>query len=147
MGSSMGGFVSLLFLSQYENNIKSLITIATPVNLKGLFSDNIDDVDISKLPEQGFTNVQGIELKNTFFKEIENINIEPFIKKIKIPLLLIHGSDDQVVSISNVNILKKLLKNNTEANFVIIEKGDHSLTGESDLNLIKENIQLWLKHF
>ena len=144
MGSSMGGFVSLKYLTEYENNIKSLITIATPIDLKGLFRDNVGNNDLSELPDQGYTTVQGIELRNSFFKEINKINIEPNIKEINIPFLIIHGSNDSVVSISNAERLEELLKDNTKSKFVIIDKGGHSLTGDNELEIIKENIQLWI---
>ena len=65
--------------SEYENNIKSLFTIATPIDLKGLFRDNVANKNPSELPDQGYTSVQGIELRNTFFKEINvDLIVEPY---------------------------------------------------------------------
>ena len=56
---------------------------------------------------------------------------------------IIHGKEDKVVDYSNAGYLEKNLK--CEHKLITIDGGDHNLTRESDLNIIKENIISWIK--
>ena len=142
IGSSMGGVVSLIYLSGNSAEVDSLTLIATPVKLKELlFTDlDLDNVDI--LPDEGMTLLDGIPVHNKFFKEIKHIDMDEALLKITIPTLIIHGALDDVVDISNVQRMEEKL--NPQFHSVIIEDGDHNLTRDSDIILLEENILTWL---
>jgi pimeloyl-ACP methyl ester carboxylesterase len=139
IGSSMGGLVSLLF-SSTENEIRSQTLIATPIMLPEVFAKNID---ITSLPEDGATSVNGKIINNKFFKELREIEIESVISNINIPTLIIHGYMDNVVPVINaVSLIKKL---SNKKRIALIQNGDHNLNRDSDIAILSENILEWLK--
>jgi esterase/lipase len=143
IGSSMGGLVSLLFSSVSGDAISSQTLIATPILLNELLMNMANTSDAGALPENGFTEVDGRQIHNKFFKEAMEINIEKAIVNSAVPTLIIHGAKDTVVSLNNAVALAKFL--HSEKRMVLIEGGDHNLTRDSDLKILRENILEWLK--
>ncbi len=145
IGSSMGGTIAILYASGDEN-IRSIITIAAPVNLLDLSlgicnfssSDEIDSLD-----EKGFTLVDNIPVNNSFFKEMKKIDVIASLRKIRVPLLSIHGEEDDVVNINDLYLIRE--NHGGENKTIEIKYGDHTLTGDEDIYLIGEHISQWLE--
>lgn len=140
MGSSMGGVVSILAASQGGVDYESLMLIATPVDLSGLIPEEVQ-IDCSS----DMVSISGVSVKKSFIDELKNLNVVSAAEKIKSPVLIIHGMLDNVVSIENFEELKRVLKVPVEP--VLIEEGDHNLTEESHLIIIKEKVKNWLGKF
>jgi len=142
IGSSMGGVVSLLYAADPAIEIKSLITIATPIRLTDLLA-NLTDEDIESMSDREYTSIEGIPIRNSFFKELKRIDMTGAVKRINVPVLIFHGALDAVVGINNADIFTdNLVPMNRR---VIIDDGDHNLTRESDLDVLRSNILTWLK--
>jgi len=90
---------------------------------------------------QGFTGkrlVAGKEL----FKEITTLDIRPFMKLVKMPVLILRGSEDEIVGTGRDKEAVKLLN----ADYKIIKKGDHNFTDkDSEKELIKLTIDWFIK--
>jgi pimeloyl-ACP methyl ester carboxylesterase len=142
MGSSMGAAVTLLYASRGDPAISSLILIATPVDIRTLFLSPAGIADASSLPEDGMTAIEGIPIRNSFFREVSEIDINESLKKINVPVLAIHGGKDSVVDPKNVDFLEDGIE--TFVKTVIIDDGDHNLTREQDLRILKETILNWI---
>lgn len=141
MGSSMGGVVSILAASKDSAIAQSLILIATPLNLTTLIpGGNIDSIQ-----EEDIVVISGVQVKGKFITELKNIDLSSAVLNIKCPVLIIHGKLDSVVNINDFEEIKKLLKSDFDA--ILIEDGDHNLTEERHLNLIKEKVRNWLGRF
>lgn len=140
MGSSMGGVVSILAASRNEFSFESLILIATPADLTGLIPEEAQ-VDCST----DMVSISGVRVKKSFIDELETLNVVSAAEKIKAPVLIIHGMLDNVVGVDNFDNLKKALKGPLEP--VLIEDGDHNLTDDSHLAIIKERVKNWLGKF
>ncbi|MFC1670352.1 alpha/beta hydrolase family protein [Spirochaetota bacterium] len=141
MGSSMGGVVTLLYTSANIENLKSVIAIATPVDLRKTIFRNIEVEQIDVLQDDALVMLHNIPVKNKFFKEIRKIDMTGAVKKIYIPVLIIHGENDEVVDVSNAHLLKEILH---ESELVIIKNGDHSLNKMVYIEIIRKNIIPWL---
>lgn len=142
MGSSMGAAVTLLYAARNDKSVRSLILIATPVDLRTLMISGAGINDISSLPENGLTSIDGIPIRNAFFREIERIDMAAAVSAIRMPVLAFHGGQDSVVEPRNAELLEELLVPFVKT--VIIDDGDHNLTRDIDLSLMKETIQEWL---
>lgn len=140
MGSSMGGVVSILAASRGNTVFESLMLIATPVYLTGLIREGA-----VKDKGNDMVSISGVDVKTSFIHELENLDIAAAAEKISAPVLIIHGMLDNIVSIENFEVLKGLLRGPSEA--VLIADGDHNLTGESHLRIIRERINNWLGKF
>jgi pimeloyl-ACP methyl ester carboxylesterase len=142
IGSSMGGTVSLLYTSENQENLSTLTLIATPIDLVKLVQKIIKPQDIDSLPDDGFTDVQGVMIKNKFFKEQNHIDMRSAISRINVPTLIIHGQLDEAVDVDNAILLHASL--NSKKKLVIVDDGEHTLTRDSDLKIIRENIIEWV---
>lgn len=145
MGSSMGGASAVLYAAQQGSALASLIVIATPLDLKALILGNsgVDINDIDSLPPDGMTSLQGIEINNSFYREVAGLNIVDLIKKIKVPVFIIHGKDDAVVPFNNTEIFEKNLSSPPAT--LYIEDGDHNLTRDEDITGMTLEIISWLE--
>ncbi len=143
VGSSMGGVVSLLFASEAHQSIKSLSLIATPVKLDELLIRLTGGTDPRTLSAEGMSLVEGTAVHNAFFHEALSIPMLERLRAVKAPALILHGAVDPIVDISNVRTLESTLR--SEKRTVIIIDGEHNLTRESDIEILKENIIRWIK--
>jgi putative redox protein len=141
-GSSMGGVVSLLFASENWGRVKSQTLIATPARMLDLVKDTIGADQIDSLPEDGRTPLAGVPLRNRFYREIKRIDLEAAASVTMIPTLIIHGGQDRIVDAAHARILHERL--NSEKKLVFIQDGDHNLTRDSDLRVIREGMVAWL---
>ncbi|HRX47713.1 MAG TPA: alpha/beta hydrolase [Spirochaetota bacterium] len=144
MGSSMGAAVSLLAAAESDDKFESLILIATPLDLLGIIPGMTPE-KVDMLEPDGYTIVQGIKLKNSFFREIKNIDMAGAVRRISSPVILFHGGMDEVVKFSNHEIFMKNIK--SDAHPFIIADGDHNLTRESDIEFMLQKISGWLGRF
>jgi putative redox protein len=142
MGSSMGAAVTLLYASRGDPVISSLILIATPVDIRALFLTSAGIADVESLPENGMTEIEGIPIRNSFFREVSKIDMRDVLEKIRVPVLAIHGGRDSVVDPKNVGMLEDGLE--TFVKTVVIDDGDHNLTRDKDLRFLKDTILNWL---
>ncbi|HRT76402.1 MAG TPA: alpha/beta hydrolase [Spirochaetota bacterium] len=142
MGSSMGAAVSILYASRQDPTLESLILIAAPVDLQGLFTKATGIADVTALPPDGMTTVEGIALKNSFFLELPRIDMIRALNDIRVPVLAMHGGRDSVVEPRNIDLLEENLSTFTKT--VIIDDGDHNLTRETDMQFLKDTVINWL---
>lgn len=143
VGSSMGGVVSLLFAADPGAAvIESMVIIATPVQLTDILTDshlaNIDD-----LPDEGYSSIEGIPLTNRFFKELKSIDVAGAVSRIMAPVLIIHGAGDAIVPAANAYTIEGLLQGDKK--LVMIDDGDHNLTRESDIEILRNQVIPWLQ--
>jgi len=68
-----------------------------PVLFGGLSRGAFGISDPGALSDDGMTSVQGVMIKNAFFREILDMNIGMIIRSIDTPTLVIHGMNDTVV--------------------------------------------------
>ncbi len=141
MGSSMGGVVSILAGSKEDMSPESVILIATPLKFDGLIPADIQD----NKNEEDDIYISGIPVKKKFITELKSLDVASAVEKIDSPVLLIHGKLDEVVSYKDFEAIKGLVK--SQCNSLLIEDGDHNLTEEKHLNIIKEKVVNWLGEF
>ena len=149
IGSSMGSWIALNLFPFFKKQIKGFIGIASaPEFLENLmwkkFSKKIKKIIIKKkiyhLEHGKFTYPLTKQLifngrKNKIF----NNKID-----LKIPIVLFHGSNDEVVPL---NFSKKILKicKKSQKKLIKIKNGDHSLSRKNDLKKICKELNYMKK--
>ena len=118
LGHSRGGAISILNASE-DNRINKVISWASPSD----FTNRMDDSKISLWKEKGVAYVfnsrtnQNMPMYYQFYedciKNSKRIDIKIACKNLNIPHLVIHGTDDPTVSISDAHDFKKW-NSNTE---------------------------------
>ncbi len=150
IGSSMGGTVSLVAASrdrlfQKRSLLRSLVTIAAPVDLCGLVRKLAGLDDTESLDENGASEIDGVTVNNRFISELCKTDIIQSIKDIEIPVLSIQGDADKTVDIMNLNLIREHLKSSGRQ--IIISGGDHCLNSINHINTLKGHIKEWLTGF
>ena len=149
VGSSMGSWIALNLFPFFKKKIKGFIGISSaPEFLEELmwkkFSKKIKKTIMSKkiyhLEYGGFTYplTKQLILDGRKNKVLNNkINL-------KIPIVLFHGTNDEVVPVNFSRKIFKIFKK-SEKKLVKIKNGDHSLSRKSDLKKICNELGYMIK--
>lgn len=149
-GSSMGAAVSILFYSGVKNSetaerIRSMILIAPPFDLEELITRNTQLKDIDFSDPAAYSEIEGVLINNGFFLEVKKLNPALTVSEIDIPALCLHGENDSVVPAENSIRIRRISPPGSKS--VIIPSGDHNLTDEKSLEILRAGITSWLKKF
>jgi len=150
VGSSMGSWIALNLFSFFKKQIKGFIGIASaPEFLEKLmwkkFSKKIKKIIMTKkiyhLDHGGF--IYPIT-KQLIFDGRKNKVLNNKIN-LKIPIVLFHGTNDEVVPL---NLSRKIFKicKKSKRKLIKIKNGNHSLSRKSDLKKICNELNYMLKN-
>jgi hypothetical protein len=145
IGISMGA-AAVLMAMKNEPRIKTLVFWGPAWYFNG--SDYYDTPEHRKTVKeegvfyvkQGFTGKMMIAGKE-LFRELTSLDIRPFMKFVKIPALILRGSEDKVVGLERDDEAKRLLN----AEYKIIEKGDHNFIDKDSERKLIELTADWFK--
>ncbi len=151
IGSSMGSWIALNLFPSFKKQIKGFIGISSaPEFLEELmwkkFSKKIKKIIMTKkihhLDHGGFVYpiTKQLIIDGRKNKVLNNkINL-------KIPIVLFHGTNDEVVPINFSKKIFKIFKNSKKKLFKI-KNGDHSLSRKSDLKKICNELNYMIKQY
>ncbi|MGI6093563.1 MAG: alpha/beta hydrolase [Veillonellaceae bacterium] len=144
LGRSMGGSCSLVFAA-HDERIAGLCLWATPCNLYETFQLSLGanfqllvEGKTVKLTDQ----YGNLVIRPSFIEDFKFYDLLACVRNIKSPVLIIHGSQDEVVPIEQAKQMWNYAKNPKK--LVVIEGGDHQFSGQADL--AADNVIEWLKH-
>ena len=148
VGSSMGGWVSLLVLRKNLNDINGFIGIASAPDFTVNEWLKLSTDEQKEFIEKGSIlfpddDYGAYEVSYKFVNDgFNNLLLDQEIN-ISCPIRLLHGRLDKVVPIStSEKIIEKVLS--TDKDLIIIEDGDHSLSREQDLNILFKQIEYFI---
>ena len=150
VGSSMGSWIALNLFQNFKRQIKGFIGIASaPQFLEELmwkkFSKKIKKIIINKkiyhLDQGGF--VYPIT-KQLIFDGRKNKVLNNKIN-LKIPIVLLHGTKDEIVPLNFSKKILKILKK-SKKKLIKIKNGDHSLSRKSDLKKLCNELKHMIKN-
>jgi putative redox protein len=96
LGSSLGGAVALLTAAQEQDRVNAVATIAA-VGDAAIFTEGLTPREIADWRKTGRRRWRDGVMKSTFLKDVESIDILAAVRRIRQPLLLMHGTADDVV--------------------------------------------------
>lgn len=147
VGSSMGGWISLLASLQRPNHITGLLLIACAADMTKSYPARIAGLGL-KRDDQGreyyqVANAYDDEQDYKIYKQLIYDGPTHFLLDDRIPIScpvrLIHGDQDEVVELSrSQRVLSKL--SSTNASLITIEGGDHRLSTPSNLEQILSSL-------
>ncbi|MEM2210319.1 MAG: alpha/beta fold hydrolase [Nitrososphaerales archaeon] len=133
IGSSFGGMVAI---AAKDQRIKAIVTLGTPYKIP-----RFDKPLIPKEVGQYYVLPSGKRFKKSFYEDLKKYDLLKDIKNAP-PILIIHGSADEVVPLDHA---KKLYEAASEPKRLeIIEGADHTF---SNMDHLKKVIDLSLEWF
>ena len=150
VGSSLGGWIALLFAQLYPQKVAGIIGIAAAPDFTAKYAIN----NLTKDQRQELKTTGKLSFDSEYFEEplvitqklIEDGNQHLILTKnqcIDCPVRLFHGSLDEDVPLStSINILKSL--SSVDIQLQIIKGIDHRFSTAECLELIKETVEQML---
>ena len=146
IGSSMGGWISLIVSLRNLNLISGLIGIASAPDFVVGEWNRLSDEQKAQIKNDGKIIINWDKYNDDytitykFLKDGMNNMLLNSAINVDCPIRLLHGRLDQVVSYeTSEKIIEKITSKNKK--LTIIKDGDHSLSRESDLQLLFDNIR------
>ncbi|MFC1864661.1 alpha/beta hydrolase [Chloroflexota bacterium] len=139
IGSSFGG---LTIIAANDPRPKTYVALATPYKL------GTSPVMLESFREKGYYEYPGAEeprmsrIKETLYDDLESYDMAEAIKKIKHPLLIIHGSKD-AIPVSDARILYE--NANEPKKLEVIEGGSHIFVDTGHLGKVIDLSIGWFK--
>lgn len=134
IGSSFGGMVAL---AAQNSRIKAMVTLATPARFQTPAREQLDK-EFLELPS-------GKRLRTRFFHDAQQYDMYQAIGKISCPILIIHGSADEMVPVNDAYDFYKRAKG--PKRLVIIKGGSHALKESEHLEQIIDLTLNWFKQY
>ena len=147
VGSSLGGWISLLFARMFPQKVAAIIGIAAAPDFTAQYARN----NLTKDQKQELLSTGKLSFYSEYFdqplvitkKLIEDGNKHLVLKKkqnIECPVRLFHGSNDEDVPIStSIDILKRISSN--DMHLQIIKGIDHRFSTPECLQLIQKAVE------
>ena len=146
IGSSMGAWISLNQFKFFENQIKGFLGIGSaPEFLENLMWKKFTKKMKAEIIKKGIYHLKHGNYTYPITLQLlsDGRKNRVFNKKIKskIKVTMVHGQKDEVVPVS---YSKKILKifTNAKKKLVIVKNGDHSLSSNKGLKILKKEIKL-----
>ncbi|MBI1971941.1 MAG: alpha/beta fold hydrolase [Candidatus Aenigmarchaeota archaeon] len=136
-GHSLGGMVAILAATM-NKDIHALMLMAPAIDIRHAIRRRKDTY---KHAEGGMAEVAKTRVKKGFLKNISR-HVYNEAKKIKIPVLLVHGDADQSTDIKNARKFFGKLK--TKKKFVIVKNANHHFSRKLHLNALVKGAHSWL---
>jgi len=146
IGSSMGAWISLNQFKFFKNQIKGFLGIGSaPEFLENLMWKKFTKKMKAEIIKKGIYHLKHGNYTYPITLQLlsDGRKNKVFNKKIrsKIKVTMVHGQKDEVVPVS---YSKKILKifTNAKKKLVIVKNGDHSLSSNKGLKILKKEIKL-----
>ncbi len=131
-GHSQGGLVSAMAAGICPQDYQALILLSPSLNIpedarQGNFL-NVFRFDPDHVPASFAWD--GKKLQGNYLHDVQNICTEEYIKEYKKPVLIIHGSEDEVIPVS---VSLKAAEQYSDGRLVIIDGDDHDYHSHADI--------------
>ncbi len=138
-GSSMGGTIALLFAAA-ELEVAAVTTLAAPLHPELFPKRMLTPLQLQRWRERGYTTYNGQRLNVALLDDLERLNVPEAARRIRCPVLILHGADDEVVPVTESYELHECLTspkrlaifNNTDHRFSNPEVMQQAMTEALD---------------
>ena len=146
IGHSLGG-AAMLHAGSRIGSTRAVVTIgapADPAHLKQSLKDSR-----KKIEKEGQAEIaiggKSFTVKKQFLDDLEKIEMQKAIRKLKKPLLILHSPVDEIVDPENAATIFKAAFH--PKSFISLDNADHLLSNEADAMYIGSVIAAWAEKY
>lgn len=150
IGSSMGGWISLILAKSLNKNLLGILGIATAANFTTNIIEKLTKKQKLLYKENNFIKLKSIYKKDGYIftkKFIDDSKKYCFSKKsfrLNCKIIFLYGKEDaSVIYETQLNLMKII--DSKEISLIVSRSSDHRMSSAEDLFLIKENLLKLLK--
>ncbi len=140
VGSSLGGTVAVLFAAE-QHQVSALATIAA-VAVPGRRARALPEQERRRWREQGSYDLHGIRVGSAFLADVEQLDVVAAIPRIGCPILLTHGTEDEVVPVSDATLICDATEGRAEVR--LFAGADHRFSDPETRAEMLEQIAAWM---
>ncbi|MAG38698.1 hypothetical protein CMO90_01290 [Candidatus Woesearchaeota archaeon] len=146
IGHSMGGGVSIITAS-IDKRVKWLVDLASPgfpekIKERRFNAEKILEAYKTGSTSYEFGNEKTLKFNKKFFEDLEKIDIFKSIKKVKMPLLIVHGTKDLAVDLEESEELFTIANN--PKTIKIISGADHCFSDANSMSELLKSVNKWV---
>jgi pimeloyl-ACP methyl ester carboxylesterase len=134
IGHSVGGFATIIYLSEYPNSIEKAVTMGAPTDLSVIFKHYWDMMGYS----QRVREAMSAYFLQIFGKEVAYYKLKEIAKKVSTQGLVIHDRDDLICSFSGGETLHQSWQNST---FLATEKLGHGYQDKKVYHAVRDFVR------
>ena len=146
IGHSFGG-AAAIFAAQSLPEIKALVTIGSPSDLKHI--THLLDDHIEHIKENGSSSVniggRPFKINHSFIQDIQQNDLGSCLSKLRKPILILHSPQDLIVDIRHAAQLYE--KAFHPKSFISLDGADHLLSNPADSEYVGEMVSSWSKKY
>ncbi len=146
VGHSLGGAAVLIAAPEIPS-VKAIATIGAPSDpghVKQLLKSSLQEINQNGVAR---VNLGGRDftIKKQFLDDLESQSLTETVKKSKLPLLILHSPQDEIVDIKNAEALYKAAFH--PKSFVSLDGADHLLSAKEDSAYVGRVIAEWASRY
>ncbi len=150
VGSSLGGWISLILLKKFKKKILGVIGIGVAPDFTNDIINNLSSVQKKKYMDKGFISIKNdygekpYKFSKTFIEDSKKNFVLLKNLEINTKIALLYGLQDTAVKLETQISLLKILKTKN-AKLTILNSSDHRMSSNLDLNLLEQTIKNMIK--
>jgi dipeptidyl aminopeptidase/acylaminoacyl peptidase len=143
VGESLGGTIALL---GYDSKYKAVALWWPAIYLMDTsLTCYLTEEMLAELAQKGYILDGDTKVGKSFIDEFQQVDLEPYVRKLQNPVLLVHGDEDQEVPYQQS--VKALELINTTRQLLILQGGDHGLRKPQEQAEVIEVSLAWFKKY
>lgn len=146
VGHSLGG-AAVLVAARWIPEVKAVVTIGAPSHPSHVLHLLKEGMETILKTGSAVINIGGrdFRIRKKFLDDLEGLPSAKLSSPLRLPLLLMHSPEDQVVGIENARDLYEAASH--PKNFICLDGADHLLTNESDSRFTGNLAGSWAKRY
>lgn len=140
VGSSLGGTVALLYAAE-QPEMAALATIAA-VAVPGRRARALPEDERRRWRAEGTYDLYGTRVGSAFLEDVETLDVARAIAGIRCPVLLTHGTDDEVVPVEDAEVIAEAVGG--RARVMRFSGADHRFSEPASRTAMLEVISSWM---
>lgn len=146
VGHSLGGAAALVASSRIPE-LRAVATIgapADPAHLEHLLDSSIEEIETNGEAQITIAG-RPFTIRQQFLADIEQANLEPVLRGLQLPYLIMHAPEDEIVSIDNADILFSHAAR--PKSFISLDGADHLLSDPDHAERAGNLLASWAEQY